>query len=445
MPLGLIFGALAPEAIIYPLLTGDGSASTTATARAYDAMAKQLRAAAANTDGSMGQMGGAWGGLSADQAQAAFRNHANWLREQAEVAERTADIANKVVTIYSGAHKAMTAVAAWCETVRARESAAALGSGVFGAAALVVGEAEAELLLVRAAAVDVMLGYAGALLPTLAALPTPVVAPPIVAGGDPGPTMDLATYDDPTSYRPTDTRTGTTETTSSTRQIGSNGDGDTNGGGDNGSNGGGDNGSGGKDLPTQPTDPTDSATPTDPQQFAPDPSSLPGDSSANGFDSGASDQWLYGASQNSPTLAGLNGGVGSLVAINMMRGGLGSMPGASTGFRMPSSWLRAPGASFGPTSNPVSAGPATRGGPPRRVVAANARMRRRRRDEERKPGKVFVPGEQFEVPVLEKPPVIGVIEYTDRPEESDTDQDVLVGVIERSDDDADSNTPVLPR
>ncbi|MFE9327730.1 PPE domain-containing protein [Nocardia sp. NPDC052278] len=444
MPLGVVFGALAPEGIIYPLLMGDGAASTKLTAQAYELMAAQLHAAAANTDGSMSQMGGAWAGLSSDQAQAAFRNHANWLREQAEVADQTAKIANAVVGIYSQAETAMGAVAAWCAEVRAREMALA-GATVLGApTGLALLETEGELLAVRAAAIGVMAAYAAELLPVLSSLPPPAEAPPIVTGGDPGPTMDYSTYDDPTSNGPTDTRTGTTDTqtVSSTERPMS----DSNG--DNGSNDSGDNGSGGDDSPTQPTDPTNSANPTDPEQFAPnaDPSSMPADSGANGFDSGASDQqWLYGASQNSTTLAGLNGGVGSFVAINMMRGGLGSMPGASTGFRMPSSWLRAPGASFGPTSNPVSAGPATRGGPPRRVVAANARMRRRRRDEDRKPGKVFVPGEQFEVPVLEKPPVIGVIEYTDRPEESDADQDVLVGVIERSDDDVDSNTPVLPR
>ncbi|MEV5840100.1 PPE domain-containing protein [Nocardia sp. NPDC052112] len=440
--LDVVFGALAPEAIIIPLLAGDGATSTSLVAGAYEALSAQLDAAAANTDGSMLQMGGGvWGGLSADQAQVAFRNHSNWLREQALVAKQTARVADAVVAIYNQARSEMAGVAAWCAEVRARETGLLLSTALGAPTGLGLIETEAELLAVRGAALGVMAGYAAELLPTLATLPPPIEAPPIVTGGgDSGVGSNYSPFDTASNGTTDNTGTGHTQTTSTTNNTGSDS------GGDSTSKGGGDNGSTDPAKPTDPTQPTDptNSTPADPQQLAPevDPSSLSGDSGAQG----ASDQqWLYGASQNSTTLAGLNGGVGSLVAINMMRGGLGSMPGASTGFRMPASWLRAPGASFGPTSNPVSTGPASRGGPPRRVVSADARRRRRRRDEERKPGKVFVPGEQFEVPVLEKPPVIGVIEYTDRPEESVADQEILVGVIGRVDDDADSNAPVLPR
>lgn len=67
-------------------------------------------------------------------------------------------------------------------------------------------------------------------------------------------------------------------------------------------------------------------------------------------------------------------------------------------------------------------------------------MRRRRQDkEENKKSKVFVPGEFEEVPVLEKPPIVGVIEYADSDRRDDlAEQAVAVGVIEREEDD----TPV---
>lgn len=139
-------------------------------------------------------------------------------------------------------------------------------------------------------------------------------------------------------------------------------------------------------------------------------------------------------SQSSTTLAGLSGGVGSLVALNMTRGGLGAMPGAASGFRMPSNWSLGRGTAFGATSNPTAAGLAPRNTPPRGATAPKAQMRRRKRDEDREKSKVFVPGEPQEVPVLEQPPVIGVIEYADSErreehEESETEQLLLVGVI----------------
>lgn len=147
MPLQVVFGALAPEAIIYPLLLGDGAATTRLTALTYEGIATQLDAAAANTDGSMTQMGGGpWTGLSSDQAQAAFHNHANWMREQAMVARQTAELANAAATIFNQAQGAMQAVATWCAKVRAQEALApATGIG----AGLALLEAEAELLMVR--------------------------------------------------------------------------------------------------------------------------------------------------------------------------------------------------------------------------------------------------------------------------------------------------------
>ncbi|MFE7744985.1 PPE domain-containing protein [Nocardia sp. NPDC057455] len=442
--LAVVLGALAPEAIIAPLLAGDGATTTRLTAKAYQAMAVQLHTAAANTDSSMLQMSGTFQALTSDQAQAAFRKHSAWLREQATVAETTAELLDRAADISTTAKAAMGAVAAKVAQVRVQEGIA-LGGGFGPLSGAAILEAEAELVALRGAALGVMAGYAAALVPTLAALPPPVEAPPIVTGGPgPGPQTDYASYDNPTDH------TGTDLTHSETSSK-STGDGPT--GSDNG------NGSVDDKTPTdttqpsdttQPTDttqpadttqPTDPANPsTDPDQLAPNTNSDPwsGDSGMNGTGDGATDQsWFYGTSQNSPTLAALTGGAGSLVALNMARGGLGSMPGASTGFRLPASWNPGAGRAFGALPQQAASGPMARKGPPRGAVAPKARMRRRR-DDEKKPSKVFIPGEPEEVPVLEQPPVIGVIEYVDRDsqDEPTSESELAVGVIERNEDEA---------
>ncbi|WP_280491890.1 PPE domain-containing protein [Nocardia asiatica] len=431
--LAVVLGALGPEGIIAPVLAGDGVATTRATAKAYTAMAMRLNAAAANTDSSMLQMSSTFQALTADQAQAAFRKHAVWLREQAAVAEATGQLLDRAADISSAAKAAMAVLAAKAAQVRIQEGIA-LGGGfgpLSGAAFL---EAEAELMALRGAALGVMAGYAAALVPTLAALPPPIAAPPIVTGGPgPGPQTEYASFDNPTDYNGSDfTKTDTTST--------STGDGPT--GSDN-NTGTGDQKPGDTTQPsdhTQPTDPTQPADPldpaTNPEQLSPDPNGngWSGDSGMNGMGDGATDQsWFYGTSQNSPTLAALSGGAGSLVALNMARGGLGSMPGAATGFRMPASWNPGAGRAFGAMPQQAASGPMARKGPPRGALAPKARMRRRR-DDEKRSSKVFVPGEPQDVPVLEQPPVIGVIEYEDRDsrEEPTLESALAVGVIERN-------------
>ncbi|MGW4328280.1 PPE domain-containing protein [Nocardia sp. NPDC004573] len=437
--LAVVLGALGPEGIIAPVLAGDGVATTRLTAKAYSAMAMRLNAAAANTDSSMLQMSTTFQALTADQAQAAFRKHAAWLREQAAVAEATGQLLDRAADISTAAKAAMAVLAAKAAQVRAQEGAALLGGfGPLSGAALL--EAEAELLALRAAALGVMGAYAGALVPTLAALPPPLEAPPVVTGGPgPGPQTQNVSYDNPTDYTGNDfTKTDLSST--------STGDGPTNGTDNTGSGGDKNLTDTTKPDPTQPTDPTQPADPTqptdpldpatNPEQLSPDPNAngWSGDSGMNGTGDGATDQWLYGASQNSPTLAALSGGAGSLVALNMARGGLGSMPGVATGFRMPASWNPGAGRAFGAMPQQAASGPMGRKGPPRGAVAPRARMRRRR-DDEKRSSKVFVPGEPQDVPVLEQPPVIGVIEYEDRDgrDEAMLESVPAVGVIERND------------
>ncbi|MGK8503833.1 PPE domain-containing protein [Nocardia asiatica] len=438
--LAVVLGALGPEGIIAPVLAGDGVATTRATAKVYTAMAARLNAAAANTDSSMLQMSSTFQALTADQAQAAFRKHATWLREQAAVAEATGQLLDRAADISSAAKAAMAVLAAKAAQVRIQEGIA-LGGGFGPLSGPVLLEAEAELLALRGAALGVMAGYAGALVPTLAALPPPLEAPPIVTGGPgPGPQTQNVSYDNPNDYNGNDF-TQQTDTSNTSK-----GDGPT--GSDN-NTGTGDQKPGDTTQPsdqTQPTDPTQPSDPTqpadpldpatNPEQLSPDPNGngWSGDSGMNGTGEGATDQsWLYGTSQNSPTLAALSGGAGSLVALNMARGGLGSMPGAATGFRMPASWNPAAGRAFGAMPQQAASGPMARKGPPRGAVAPKARMRRRR-DEEKRSSRVFVPGEPQDVPVLEQPPVIGVIEYEDRDsrDEPMLEPALAVGVIERN-------------
>ncbi|WP_433683877.1 PPE domain-containing protein [Nocardia sp. CA-119907] len=438
------FIAQTPEEIIGRLLGGPGISGTLVTSAAYQEMSIQLNAAAAATEGSMTELSGTWHGLSAEQAQSVFRNHADWLRLQAAVATQTALLADEVAVIYTGAQSAMEGVAVWLAEFRLKEAALAASTAMGAPTGPVLLAQELEYFAIKVAATGVMVAYAGALLPTLAALPPPIEPPPIVTVGDPGMQMDYAPYDNPTTYGGTDhTSTGTTQTTPNGSDTGNTNTGNTNTGGDNQTGGSDNGGTGGNDTPTDPTptDPTNSATPTDPDQLAPqaDPGALSGDSGVNGLDYGSADQMeLVGTSQYSTTLAGLNGGVGSLVALNMLRGGVGSMPGASTGFRMPPNWNPMASRAFGALPQQTGTGPiGPRQGPPRGAVAPKSRMRRRR-DDEKKPSKVFVPGEPQEIPVLEQAPVVGVIEYADG---NGRDEPVLepvlaVGVIERIEDEA---------
>lgn len=425
-----IWHALPPEFNVGNLLSGPGVGEILAAAESYLDTAVALKNAASETEAAMGDMGNTWGGMSADKAQAAFRNHTNWLHEQSIVAQDVSAVLHGVAAEFSGAQSVMDVVGGLLAENRSEFAFLVLTSPISNnGPALIINHL--EYLVIWGLAAGVMDAYEGAVVPTLAKLPPPTPPMPIVA--DPGlpptpPKFDVPVYD--TKSGPIQKFDGSTTHPDSTTNNNTNTNTNT------GNNNTGDTNTGNTDTNT-PTDTTQSPSQTQPATTDPSDITSPlSDSGMNGGTDGTSAEQpgFYGTSPNSPTLAGLNGGAGSLVALSMARGGLGSMPGASTGFRMPSNWLRGPGTAFGASSNPGAAGPATRGTPRRGAIAPKAQMRRRR-DEERKPGKVFVPGEELEVPVLEKPPVIGVIEYADeRPDDAVPEGELLVGVLERSDD-----------
>ena len=101
------------QALIGALLTGPGTLPTLITAAGYTSMAEQFATAAAGVDASMTQLGHSWNGTSSDRAQAAFRQHSDWLRQQAGVAAKTALHLNAAAEAYTAANFEMVGVQAW--------------------------------------------------------------------------------------------------------------------------------------------------------------------------------------------------------------------------------------------------------------------------------------------------------------------------------------------
>ncbi|MGW4329092.1 PPE domain-containing protein [Nocardia sp. NPDC004573] len=417
--------ALPPEVNTARLLSGPGAAALATTTAAYATLATGLAVAASGTDASTAAMGAVWQGPTSDLAQAAFRRHAGWLHKQSAVALDAATSAAELGAIFGGAQEAMTGVAVWLAEWHLKQVALAAASTTQLAPLTLAAMAASELeyLAITAAAAAVMFGYDSAASAVLAGLPAPEVPLPIVSGGSipEGRSSDFGSpqIQDP---RISDQGSHAAQSDGASQTA--------------------DPGASNPD-PSSPQ-PVDTAQPTDPLPDMDNPS-LPSDptadSSANGSGTGSMDQQgLIGVSQDSTTLAGLSGGVGSMVGLSMTRGGLSAMSGAATGFRMPSNWSIGRGTAFGASPHLPSGGPAVRSNTLRGATAPRAQMLRRRGDEDRKKSKVFVPGEPQDIPVPEQPPVIGVIEYGDADfrEEFDKaagEQSLGIGVIESAADD----------
>lgn len=441
--------------------SGAGAAPLTNASRAYGAIDNALEMTAANTDGLIKNMGAAWpSGLSSQRAQAAFGKHNQWVREQAGHAGQIAKLADQGANLHNSALAAMPSrleiqaaiaqLAASAALMTTSGTVASAGAGPVSAAALLVftgatawhamAEIEYNRLKVQAAAT--MMGYEigalGLLVDMVGVASTLTPPPPIVVPGpgsvppvghDPvAPLQDLITKGPDSTYypgnEPTTTNTDTPQHTGNGTESG----GDSNPGGSD--SGGPDSGSGGDGTDPGPSGPEQSLT--DPQQPIGSESVLDSGSTGYGAESSYSSP-LLGVSSGSSTLIALGSG-GALVGFGMAGGGIGSMSGAATGFRLPGNWNPASGTAFG-AANPAAAPSAPVRGAARRVSAPTARMRRRRRDEETRTGKVFTPGEQLEAPELALPPVIGVIEYQDDEVDNDSLADSsLVGVLDRLDE-----------
>ncbi|MET8797763.1 PPE domain-containing protein [Nocardia sp. NPDC004568] len=427
--------------------SGAGAAPLTNAARAYSAIDSALESTASNTDGLIRDMGVAWPrGVSSQRARTAFGKHNEWVRVQAANASKIAQLADQGAQLHNSALGAMPSrfeieaaiaqLAASAALMTTSGTVASAGAGpasaaallVFGAASAWHAMAEIEYNRLKLQAAATMMGYEIGALSLLVDLVSVAVSftppPPIVlpsAGSVPpvghdavGPLQDLITKGPDSSYYP-----GNESTTTDAGQNGTDAG--------NSNSGGSDSGPGG--------DGTDPGPPGPEQQSLADPQQAIGsESGSSGYGTESSySSPLLGVSSESSTLAALGGG-GALAGFGLARGGIGSMAGAATGFRLPGNWNPAAGTAFG-ASNPAASSAASARGAARRVSAPTARMRRRRREEEKRTGKVFTPGEQFEVPELERPPVIGVIEYED--DEPDTEllmDSSLVGVLDRLDE-----------
>ncbi|WP_280437554.1 PPE domain-containing protein [Nocardia carnea] len=435
--------------------SGPGAAPLYNTSHAYSALDNALESAATGTDGLLKTMADAWPtGLSSQRAQAAFADHNKWVRDQAMISARVAELADRGASLHNKALAAMpprleielvmAALAATAAVMGASGTIASAGAGpVSAAAALVFASAsaahalaEAKYFELRMRAGGAMAGYeigAIGLVLDLATVAGSLTPPPPIAMPGPGsvptpepqvvgPLQNLIDKGPDSPYYSADTGPG----------QGPGGGPESSGGGPETGGDTGKTGPGGEGPDPGPSG-LDQQPLSDPQQPLGPQSGFDSGLDSYGADTSTTSP-LLGVSSESTTLAALNGGAGALTGYGMVRGGIGSMPGAATGFRLPTGWSPGAGTAFG-APNAASAPAAPARNAAKRVSAPTARMRRRRQDEEARNGKVFTPGEQFEVPELERPPAIGVIEYQDEEQEIDLHADSsLVGVLDRLDE-----------
>ncbi|KAA8881913.1 PPE family protein [Nocardia colli] len=390
------FNALTPEENSLRILPTQGSGPLLAAAMAYSDVAEALTAAGGAADGSKAAMIAAWPSPSSDTAQRALGDIADWPKQQSTVATRVANVSADLAVAYMEALSAMPPY-----PVVAGNRVAAVGLTLTNGmgqntAAIAANEAAYYQMWVQAQAV--MYRYAGRAISALSALPPQTPTPPPIAGG----AGDTATAGTISSALGGPGAGGMPSGAPSAP-------GAPGGGGapipDPGGSSADPFGSGapGTDLPTEMSS---TANPVD--QLPADPMA------ANGTElSGTADGYGFqGTSPTSPTLAGLNGGMGSMVTLGMFRDGAGGIATAATRFRIPANWVAGPGSAFGATPSSAATGaPIGRGAAPKGASAPVERMLRRRRDDSDKPAKVFTPGTSSEVPTLAQPPAIGVIEY----------------------------------
>ncbi|GAA5062224.1 PPE family protein [Nocardia callitridis] len=416
----MLYGAYPPEQNSARLMSGRGPVPMLGAAAAYASIADGLLAAAAASESDTRSMGVTYQGDSADKAQLAFHKHAGWLRDQGMIAMTVSQHAMVQAELYSAALAKMPSLLAIVANRATLAGLVLTNSMAQNSAAIAANEFAYDIMWATAAAV--MYEYHAETAANTGSMPPPPPAPEITSpslpgmGQGPGSGFDGGQH----SGLPVLNRSGgggaavPKDTAGFGDTAGREGPGRASDPGGN------------PDAPVQPDQPPVDQPPVDladnpASEALPDPAQMTDlpYGSEDFIDGTSSEMGYLGTSPQSSTLAGLNGGMGSSVAVGLLRGGPGAMPGGATGFRLPTNWsLGKPGGTaFGAplNNNPSGASPARKAAP-RGVIAP--KTRRRRRDDEKSTKQVFVPGEPQEVPVLEKPPVIGVIEYTDDVEPS---------------------------
>ncbi|ONM46360.1 PPE domain-containing protein [Nocardia donostiensis] len=461
-PLGMIgtafsYIAMSPLKHRLDLMAGGGDGPLRMAASGYKAMADGLRLAAEGSSGAMTNSEVSWRGEAGNKARAAFRRHADWLRQQSVVADQMAVVAEGGADAFAFADKGVPSLAELLANIARRAASASLvGAGpVIGPLAMAsYQEAEAEWQMMRVRAGMVMSAYDMATSMLVAGIPESVPPPQITTGGAPSLSRDPGSHTNLINDGPTPPPPSAVDSIGPNSPVGPD------------STGSPDVGQSTPDSVQTPSEvgqsPTDVVqSPSEAGQSVADQGMSELERAMQPFDQSASDfggyngeghellgqEHLLGTSPYSTTLAGMTGGMGSMVALGMVGGGLGSMSGAATGFRMPANWTPGTGTAFGAGTGTTTSAPVGNSAPRRGVSAPTARMRRRRKEEENdKPGKVFVPGEAYEVPVLERPPAIGVIEYDDDDQrEDEAPEELLVGVLDRFDEETEPAITERPR
>ncbi|MFE4459535.1 PPE family protein [Nocardia tengchongensis] len=409
--LNFLFAALPPEINSALLFAGAGPVPLYVAADAYTATYNALGGAAGASDGSMTEMSATWQSPAGDNAQQAFRNHANWLRAQGEVALHTAAMATLAADANATARATMPPLGAIL-SIRAT-SAFLVATNGMGQNTAAIAANESVYMALWAQAAGSMSAYSAQAFAAMSMLQPPLPAPPIAAGAAAGPAPEaIAAALQSVIAGPNGTGAGT-NASPGVEQSTPSGGGATDGGGPGGDSAGA-NPAGGNGSSAGSDPGTGQAGSTG----TPDPMSSPDALGDLASGDGANplvpqDAGLYGASPTSPTLNGLDGGVGSAVTLGMTRGGIAAMPGSATGYRLPSNWNLSPAQAFGAgVGNPVAAQPIPQRMAPKGASAPQT-LRRRRDQEERRPSRAIAISDAGTIPELEQTIGLGVIEYAD--------------------------------
>lgn len=153
------YGALPPEINSARMYTGPGSGSMLAAAAGWDALAAELRSAAASYTSVISGLATAWLGPSSTNMALAAAPYAAWLNSTATQAEQTANQARSAVSAYDAAFAA-TVPPPVIEANRA-ELASLISANTLGqnTAAIAANEARYATMWARDSAA--MYGYAG--------------------------------------------------------------------------------------------------------------------------------------------------------------------------------------------------------------------------------------------------------------------------------------------
>ncbi|MFI6218500.1 PPE family protein [Nocardia brasiliensis] len=422
------FGALPPEVNSARIQPTGGFMPMMAASGAISAMSGALNTMAAVSQGSMAEMGSSWRSRASEAAQERFGQHTGWFHQQAGVAAAAAPLVARLADAYFFALMTMPPLGVIVANRIAGMSLAVSNVAGQNTPAIAANEAAYYQMWIQAQAV--MYKYAGEAISALGALPPPISPPPQIGGGlGTGPSPGAAGGDGATPTAGPVPEGATT--------VGAGPGGGTVG--DPGTAGGADGVSGtGTDATNSATDLTQSSAPVAESSNV-DPSSAD-PLSGGGTGDAAGSSGFFGTSSFSPTLAGLNGGLGSVVPLGMAFGGAGGVMTSANQFRMPASWAARPGATFGALPSEAAPAPVGRTAPSGASAPAS-RMRRDRREYDTEHSTVFVGSVPGEVPELSNAPAIGVIEYDSaEPAEDDGVEQVLVGVIDSGDDVGDGRT-----